>query len=102
MDGRLQQRASWVLITSLAASGEDTTTVGTEPSRSSMTGPYCLASSRRLRCGSGPIWCRLPRKGSFRGPGGRCRAGLLHLLCFLERERIPRKKSNSSMVTLAW
>ena len=43
---RLQKVRSWVFITSLAASAEETTSVGTEPKRSSMSGPYAADSSR--------------------------------------------------------
>lgn len=76
MAGRAQQCTWCVVITFRAASGDDTTTVGTMPRLRSMTGPCCLASAHRLRCGSGPIWCRLPTRGSACGPGGRFRADL--------------------------
>jgi hypothetical protein len=36
---RSQKARSWVFITSQAASAEETTSVGTEPKRSIMTGP---------------------------------------------------------------
>lgn len=46
---RLANAASWVFSTSLAASAEDTTSVGTAPSRSSITGPCWMDSSRMAR-----------------------------------------------------
>uniref|UniRef100_A0A8R7R2R7 Uncharacterized protein n=1 Tax=Triticum urartu TaxID=4572 RepID=A0A8R7R2R7_TRIUA len=68
--GRLQQSASCSLSTSRAADADDTTSMCVAPRRSSITGPCRRASSRRLRCGSEPSWCRLPSTGSRAGPGG--------------------------------
>ena len=73
--GRSETTASWVFITSRAASGEETTTVGTCPRRRSMTAPYLRASPRIAWCGSAPSReCMFPMTGSGHGPGGRFKA----------------------------
>jgi hypothetical protein len=61
---------SWVFITSLASSGDETTMVETSPSRMCISGPCFLAKSLNARWGREPIkWCMLPMIGSFDGPG---------------------------------
>jgi hypothetical protein len=47
--GLVANVVSWVFITSRAPSREDTTSVGTSPSRSSMAGPWRRARSRIAR-----------------------------------------------------
>jgi hypothetical protein len=72
--------ASWFLRTSSAASVDDTTTAGTSPSHTCMSGPCFSASARIERWMLGLLitrWWRLPITGSVHGPGGRFSLGLL-------------------------
>ncbi|XBI22511.1 hypothetical protein VPH35_063526 [Triticum aestivum] len=69
--GRSAKAASWTFMTSLAASAEESTSVGTWPRRSSMTGPCRRASLCMAWCGMAPSRrCMWPITGSAHGPGG--------------------------------
>lgn len=64
---------SWVFITSLATSGDETTMEETSPSLKCIRGPCFLAKSLSPRWDREPDktrWCMFPMIGSFHGPGG--------------------------------
>ena len=62
---------SWVLITSLAYSGDETIRVGTWPMFRCINGPCLVAKSLSFWWISEPkSWCTFPKMGSFHGPGG--------------------------------
>ena len=61
---------SWVFKNCSAAWGDETTIVGSWPSRNDMMGPYFLAKLWRARCGRLPSMWRLPMIGKEQGPGG--------------------------------
>lgn len=90
--------ASCVLRASRAASADDSTTAGTVPSHSVITGPCRRASADRLRCGSGPIWCRLPTMGSHRGPGGSLVPHQLYFQLRCRRRRVTSGRMTRRMV----
>ena len=86
---------SCVFIISLATSGDETTMVGTCPSRRCINGPWILAKSLSARCGRElASWCRFPIMGSFQGPGGSFEVWfmVLSLLNILSNINIKMKK----------
>lgn len=72
--GSLKVRAdktwSCVLSASLAASGEDITTVVNLPSFKLIIGPYVFEKTASERWGLKPSWNMFPTSGSPGGPGG--------------------------------
>uniref|UniRef100_R7W4C9 Uncharacterized protein n=1 Tax=Aegilops tauschii TaxID=37682 RepID=R7W4C9_AEGTA len=101
LSGRVANEASWVFITSRAASRDETTSVGTSPSQSSMTGHPCRrARSRMARCGSAPtMWCMLPITGSVHGPGGSRSLSLPSAAAPLPRRQASRTTSSDPMAS---
>lgn len=100
--GRLQHCRSLVRRTSLAASGDVTTTIRTRPNCTCTTVPYSRATARKYRCGRLPSCRRLPSTGScFGGPGtggplfvaAPCVSLLLLLLLMKKRQRRGMRKS---------
>lgn len=89
--GRLAKTTSCVLRNDSAASEEETTIVGTCPSRRDMTGPYVLAKDSRVRCGSFPNMWRLPMTGKPDGPGGGLRSSLV---CFGRKNKVADIRMN--------
>lgn len=69
--GRLANFKSWVFKISLAASGEEATSMGTLPRCINMSGPCFLDRASSERWGFNPSWWRFPMIGSLGGDGGK-------------------------------
>ena len=70
---------SWVLRTSLAASGDDAMILIWVPSRSDMRGPWTLAKLASMEWSCLPIWKKFPTIGHANRPGGS--GGFLDNMC---------------------
>lgn len=68
--GRLNKNFSFLRRSCLAISGEETTTVVTEPILRLIRGPYFCEYFNIVRCGWFPSCSKLPIMGSAGGPGG--------------------------------